>query len=153
MANQVLERAVRVRSVASVVVLAAAVAVSACSSRGTHSASATGRVPGDNGKLLPTISCWIGVSATSGGYDSVIGVVNPNGGNANCNTVISELDQSLPSGFAATVTSPLSKGEMDPSEVGCSGMFYGDRVTAFITYSGGDSGIDPTCQALMLLNG
>ena len=111
-----------------------------CSSGGSSAASpgeahsaATGRVTGDNGKLLPTVSCWVDAGNTSGGDSSVIAVVNPNGGKADCNAVISDLNKSLPTGYAASITTPLSQDQMDPSNVTCSGSYDGYRVTSVLT--------------------
>jgi hypothetical protein len=139
-----------IRGIAAACALAVtAVGVAGCSSGGALSASATGKVPGDNGKLLPKISCWIQVESTSPGGDvSVLSVVNPNGGKVNCQSVISELNGSL-DGYAAATTTPLPADEMDPTQVACSGLYYGDRVTVIVTYGAGS--LDPggaACQAL-----
>lgn len=81
---------------------------------------------------------------------SVLSVVNPEGGRADCRSVISELNGSL-DGYAASAATALPADEMDPANVACSGMYSGYRVTTVVTYAAGS--VDPggaACQALGL---
>jgi hypothetical protein len=119
----------------------------------THSASAKGRAPGGNGKLLPP-SCWLSFSDAAGDYGSLVQVVNADGGSVNCNEVISEMAQSIPAGYSALDTSQPAASDLAGNySAVCSGMFYGDKVGVYAANSDVDNLADPTCQALLLNNG
>jgi hypothetical protein len=134
----------------------AAIGISACSSGKSGSAvSGTGRVQGDNTKLLPP-DCWISFGLTGGGYNSLAEVVNANSGSVNCNEVVSELSQSIPSGLSDSVTSPPSMSDLDNYySAGCTGPYYGDKIAVYVHHSGSVLPMDPdpTCQAFLLNNG
>lgn len=139
----------KMREIAAACVLAAVGAgITACSSGGTHPASATGRAPGDNGKLLPRISCYIGSLNDS---ETDISVVNPGGGAGNCNTVTSEINMVTPPDVTAlsNVEAP-TKADIDGATVECAGIFKDDRLTVLYLgqyFTGADAAI---CSALRL---
>lgn len=103
--------------------------------------SGSGRVPGDHGRLLPKLSCWIDAN-TKGDSSDVISLAVPAGEHVNCRSAARGLQASLRSGvmntgYTASVTSPVPVSQL-PSQL-CRGTLYvplAVPATAF-SYSSG----------------
>lgn len=108
--------------------------VSACSSGSGIPVSAKGRVPGDHGKLLPKLSCWIQAADNSGSGTVVISVAVPAGQKVNCPKLAGVVRAGVHMDYQeatakASVTSPVPMGQLSGNEV-CQGS---------LTYSSGSS--------------
>jgi hypothetical protein len=137
------------KTVAGLVVAAAFVAlgVGACGSGGTHSASATGRVAGDNGKLLPTLSCWLDASPRTGGENTVISLAIPAGKKVDCDGVADGFQGTLGSNYTVSAVSSVPTNELPRPT--CRGSLDGYLATAFYNGSTQTTDMDRTVDAAM----